>query len=328
MRTTRRAWHRLAAAGLCAALAAATLEAKVQSCRFAAASPPPVYRVPGDAQQLEPILRPSLERMPEGDFIDTALSVGAALYPLSANERTNVMPKLRNAYARIESDPDFARVQSALPYCFAAAPNSNGHYFMCRPAIVPKRPKTIIFLHGFGGNLLLYTWLLKEEFPTALILAPSWGASWYNGSMPYLKDMIRDAERRTGAIISMPLLVGISAAGPVGFRIYNANPTSFCGYVCLASAPDSATTTNLLASLRVLMINGSTDDMAPIAEVRSRATLARHCIPSLETKELPADHFFLLTRRAETCALIRKFWQTKPAQPAPAKKPVRKRSGK
>jgi len=193
---------------------------------------------------------------------------------------------------------------------------------------VPKKPKTIVFLHGFGGNLMLYTWLLKEEFPNALILAPSWGASWYNGSMSYIEDMLRNAERRTGAIINSPLLVGISAAGPAGFRIYNANPTAFCGYVCLASAPNSASITNLLKSLRILMINGTTDDMAPIAEVRSRAALARTCVPSLETKELPADHFFLLTRRAETCALIRNFWLTKQVLPAPAKKPVQKRSEK
>ena len=84
----------------------------------------------------------------------------------------------------------------------------------------PGEP-VVLFLHGYGGNFQFYTWVLKEEFPDAVILTPSWGMSWHRGSATYLKEMIADAEKQVGVSLDRPWLMGISAGGRGGFALYN-----------------------------------------------------------------------------------------------------------
>jgi surfactin synthase thioesterase subunit len=59
------------------------------------------------------------------------------------------------------------------------------------------------------------------------------------------------------------------------------------------------------------MINGSQDLMAPIEVVRSQAALLKRQVPTMELKELPADHFFILSHREECFQMIRQFFQSK-----------------
>lgn len=309
MKTTRRAWHSAALLAVAASIAASRVYATgtVYSVRFATSVCPSVFHVPEQYQRYESFLRPVLATLPEKTFIATAFSFLSGQSGTVDEQQTNLLRSLNRTYASIQRDDAFAGIESVLPYCFATTPNTNGHYFMYRPARLANPPRVIVFLHGFGGNLLFYPWVLKEEFPDALILIPSWGVSWFSGSMAYLQDMLRDAERRTGVAIKKPLLIGISAGGRGGFRIYHQNPTAFSGYVCLASAPDTVVATNLNRSLRVLMINGTYDDMAPIQVIRSQVAVARRRLPSLRFEELPSDHFFFMTRRQETFGLVRTF---------------------
>ena len=296
----------------------------VQSVRFATATPPPVFRVPDDLQQTEPMIRMAMESMPEGTFLGTMIAVNSVQFGLTTEHRTNTLPALNRVYERIEKDPAFAHVKSALPYCFSTTPNSQGQYFIARPDHVPTNPTTIVFLHGYGGNFLFYVWTLKEEFPDAVILVPSWSASWYNGSMDYLRDMLRDAERRVGTPLTTPWLMAISAGGRGGFRIYNANPNSFTGFICLAAAPDTAIVTNLNPRLRVQMINGTRDDLMPVRIARTQVTRARRRVPGLKLYEFDTDHFFFLTRRTDTFRLIKKFMQQPVVPPSsPPTKPVK-----
>jgi pimeloyl-ACP methyl ester carboxylesterase len=213
-----------------------------------------------------------------------------------------------DVYTRIYSDSDFASVSSALPYCFATRRHSQGHYFMYRPDKLPEDPACIVFLHGYGGNFMFYTWVLKEEFPDAIILVPSWSVSWAHGSSLYLRDMLKDAERRTGVSLERPWLMGISAGGYGGFSIYNRCSSHFRGYVCIASAPANAVAYALKPDLRILMLNGLDDAMAPIAVVRRQAGLVKkRGISFFRYRELDGNHFFLLSNRKATFDAIRAF---------------------
>jgi poly(3-hydroxybutyrate) depolymerase len=217
---------------------------------------------------------------------------------------------MTRVYAKVNADAAFRATPSALPYCFSTTKPTAGHYFLYRPEKIPVNPTCIVFLHGYGGNFQFYTWVFKEEFPDAVILAPSWSASWAGGSAPYVADMLADAERRLGVRLEKPWLSAVSAGGRGGFRVYNERPDAFAGYICLASLPGTSVARRLRRDLNILMINGTADRMVPIVMARKQAELAKQRLPTLATAEIDGNHFFLLSKRAETFSTMKAFMKT------------------
>ena len=279
----------------------------VQSIRFTTSATPPVYVIPKSLREHEAVFRSGLERLPESLLVVGALIAGSAELDLSAEQAASLTPLLFHAYSKIEADGAFRETPSALSYCFSTRKHTTGHYFLYRPEKTPTQPLCIVFLHGYGGNFKFYTWVLKEEFPGAILLVPSWGVSWHRGSITYLKAMLADAEQRLGIRLRKPWLMAISAGGRGGFSIYNHMPTTFAGYVCLASAPETPVARTLRQNLRILMLNGTTDAMVPIGLARKQADLARQAVPTLRMEEIEGDHFFLLSNRKETFGTIGRF---------------------
>jgi hypothetical protein len=278
-----------------------------ESVFFKARELPPPYKVPSNLAQYDKLFRLGLETLPEGLLVWGALILGSQDMGLSESQGTNLTALLSETYAAISADPVFDGVTSALPFCLSTQKQSEGHYFVYRPKELPKDPTIIVFLHGFGGNFQFYTWALKEAFPDAVILAPSWNASWHAGPASYVNDMITDAQKRFSIQITKPWLFAISAGGRAGFRIYNEQPSSFQGYVCIASAPEDKLIPTLRRNLNVLMINGKQDRMFPIDGVRQRATAANRRIPGLQYKELDGNHFFVLGNREKTFETIKQY---------------------
>jgi predicted esterase len=279
----------------------------VESIQFATSATAPVYVVPKSLKKSEPLFRAGLQTLPESLLVVGALIAGSGDLDLSSKQATNLASLMTDTYTKINADAAFRDTPSALPYCFSTKKQTTGHYFLYRPEKIPKDPVCIVFLHGYGGNFQFYMWVLKEEFPDAIILAPSWGVSWAGGSAIYLKDMLADAERRTGVALGKPWLMAISAGGRGGFSIYNQMPTGFSGYVCLAWLPGTSVVRRLRRDLKILMLNGTADEMVPIALARKQAKLARKAVPTLIAKEIDGSHFFLLSKRKETFDTIKKF---------------------
>lgn len=263
--------------------------------------------MPDSLKRNEALFRIGLRTLPEGPLVVGALLAADGNLGVSAQQGASLAPLVSDAYSRIYADVAFSNVPSALPYCFSGTKPTAGHYFLYRPAEVPENPTCIVFLHGYGGNFQLYTWVLKEEFPDAVILAPSWGISWYGGSTTYLKDALADAERRTGASLGRPWLVGISAGGRGGFPLYNQTPTLFRGFVCIANAPETEVARSLQSNLRILMLNGTDDDMVPLHIARQQVQFAKRALPTLRYQEIRGNHFFLLGDRTSTFGAIRGF---------------------
>jgi pimeloyl-ACP methyl ester carboxylesterase len=213
-------------------------------------------------------------------------------------------------YRNIASDALFKSVPSALPYCLADKRPSHGHYFAYYPDKASDDSQVIVFLHGFGGNLLFYTYVLKEEFPNAIVLLPSWGASWEDGTMRYLDDMYQDVKQKRSLSIRNPCLMAISAGGRAGFRLYNEHPDRFSCYVSLASAPSLASVPKLKDDLRILMVNGKQDRDFGIAHVQSIASKLSPRLPHFQIEVLDGDHYFLLSKREETFRAIKAFLAT------------------
>jgi len=283
----------------------------VESVRFKASITPPVYTIPEGLRQNETLFRIGLQTLPEGLLVVGALSLGSDNLGLSTAQGTNLVSLMGDVYAKIATDVAFSNVSSALPYGFSETKNTMGHYFLYHPNPVPKNPVPMVFLHGYGGNFLFYTWVLKEQFPDAVIMVPSWGVSWGNGSAAYVKEMLADAERRLGMSVRKPWLMAISGGGPAGFRIYNQDASEYAGYVCLASSPDAPTAGKLRKDLRILMVNGTSDTAFPIDAVRKRAKLVGQRVPTLTLFEIKSDHFFLLSKTREVFEQVRKFMDVK-----------------
>jgi pimeloyl-ACP methyl ester carboxylesterase len=280
---------------------------KVVSCTFSTKSLPPPFRVPKKYADGYKLFRATGALLPEAVTIKGVVLMGQGRVGLSTKEVKGLYAGLDKVYGSISSDPLFKGVNSVLPFCLADTPPSQGHYFAYYPDKASAESPVIVFLHGFGGNFLFYTYLLKEEFPDAVILLPSWGASWYDGTMQYLNDMYSDVKRRESLAIRAPCLMAISAGGPGGFRLYNEAPRRFSCLVSLAAAPSSRVLPTLKPELKVLMVNGKHDSGLPISVVQSVADRLAERLARFQFHIVDSDHYFLLTKRQETFRVIKAF---------------------
>lgn len=248
------------------------------------------------------------------------------LMGMEKSQREELKKLFGEAYGKIQKDSAFADVGSAVRYFFRL-PKDQGHAFAYVPngaaekVSVEGRDLTpIVFLHGFGGNLLWNLWALKTEFPDRVILAPSCGFAWPRDRaedtdkvLRYLDTMLSHVEKTFGVSVKRPWLIGLSAGGQVGFDIANCEPgrKRFRGYVSIASDFGGATEPSFPATFPILMLNGTDDTDFSINNVRHTYNDLRQLGANIELHEMKgANHFFFLSRRAEMGELIREFLQS------------------
>jgi hypothetical protein len=281
----------------------------VESVTFPTTQPRPALNVPLELRPLRALIQHGVGQVPEGRLLVAALTLGQKQFRLTPRQATDLTADLKRVYAQIVQDPAFAKVDSSLADAVSDKPDRPGHYFLFRPATVTPRTRMLVFLHGFGGNFEFYEWVLKEAFPDAVIVAPPYGIAWARDGGGYLHDVLADVGRRLSVKPDKPWLLAISAGGPAGFDIYNAQPDAFRGFVCIASCPEPEQVPQLRRELHVLMINGADDHYFDIGRVRTVAQVLAGRLPNFRSAELPGDHFFLLHRREETLRLIKQFAQ-------------------
>jgi predicted esterase len=266
----------------------------------------PTMKLTPEFQPVAQLVRAGVDHVPEGALVDAAITLGQRQFRLSREQVVVLTSAFKDVYGKLAADPMFAGIGSALGEVVSDDPARPGHYFLYRPELLTPQTRAIVFLHGFGGNFQFYTWLLKEEFPDSIIIAPSYGIAWRADGQAYLSEVLADAENRLRTKLSHPWLVALSAGGPAGFAIYNDSPTKFFGLVALATCPQSEQIPNLRNDLNVLMMNGLRDDRFPLADVRRVIQPLSPRMRQLELIEIDGDHFFLLTARRDTFNVIRK----------------------
>lgn len=279
----------------------------VESCNFPTQSLPPPFRAPKQFAEGYKLFQAGGAFLPESMMVEGVILMGSSQIGLNAKETQGLRASLDQAYSSISSDALFKNVSSALPYCLADKRPTHGHYFAYFPKSVTDATPVIVFLHGFGGNFLFYTYVLKEEFPNAIVLVPSWGSSWHDGTMQYLDDMYKDVKLKRSVSIHKPCLMAISAGGPAGFRIYNEKPDAFSCYVSIASAPSLAVVPVLKDNLKILMLNGRQDSGFRIARVQPIASKLAGRLPHFQFRVVDGDHFFFLSKREDTFRIIKAF---------------------
>jgi pimeloyl-ACP methyl ester carboxylesterase len=144
---------------------------------------------------------------------------------------------------------------------------------------------------------------------------PSWGASWYDGTAQYLDDMQKDLLRRRRITLGKPWLMGISAGGPKGFQLYDAQPQRFAGYVSVASTPPLVLVRKMKPELRILMLNGKLDKGFRPEHAQWVADQLSPRLPHFQLHLIDADHFLMLSKREETFRAIKDFMQKEGGKP-------------
>src|SRR6185436_6433100 len=129
---------------------------RVESIEFKTTSSPPALAVPPEAKPFEGMVRVGLQTLSESALVTGALTLQASALGLTEEQATNLNAILSPAYASMAADPSFAKLPSALPYCYATEKETNGHYFLYRPEKIGPEPLIIVFLHGYGGNFQFY----------------------------------------------------------------------------------------------------------------------------------------------------------------------------
>jgi predicted esterase len=266
----------------------------------------PVAQVPLKFQPLRMLAEKGAGHVPEGMLLSNAIKLGSTTFALTPEHVTTLTGGFRSIYARIAEDPDFDNVQSVLGQTVSQDPARGGHYFLYCPSTLAPDARMIVFLHGFGGNLLFYLKLLKDNFPNDVIVLPSYGIAWSAEGRAFLDEVLVDVRQRTGSK-QTPWLFALSAGGPAGFSFYNDTPDQFNGLICLASCPTVEQAAILKPQLRVLMLNGSKDDRFPIEQVRATILPFRSRLQHFKANEIDSDHFFLLTASEETFRQIKSF---------------------
>ncbi|WP_442509182.1 alpha/beta hydrolase [Novipirellula sp. SH528] len=246
---------------------------------------------------------------PEGLQLIAAIGLLANRFGLSQTQAVDLRNGFGESYKAMNSDPQCAGLTSALDEIFASDPERQGHYFVYVPTEPSVAAPTILFLHGYGGNLKYYIWALKEAFPDSVIVAPTWGIGWHDGDVVYVDEVCRNVETHFRISLGNKWVMGLSAGGPAGFRVMNRKPSDYEGYICIASGLPQQRAAELSFTEPILMLNGINDVRFPIQFVRRGiAEMESHGL-CVEQVELDRDHFFLLTQRVETFQIIESFIQ-------------------
>ncbi|WP_269540224.1 alpha/beta fold hydrolase [Cerasicoccus fimbriatus] len=289
-------------------LAGVAMAGKVESHYFPTQEALPVFEPPPSMAREYALFQKTLPFLSEGLVVLSVISFGSQETNVSPQQQQALMAGFNDVYLRIAQDEVMRGVPHSLGYSYQSVTPTQGHYYAYFPDEVTPDTRSIVFLHGFGGNFLYYTWLLKEEFPDAIILLPTYTYSWFDGSLDYLREVEADfVERYPDVKLNKPWLFALSAGGPAGFRIYNAAPEDFAGFVCLASAPLGLRADDFRSDLNIYMLNGATDDRIDIKDVRKMVGQFQKRIPSLQYEEVPGDHFFMLTNREDCFSRIKAY---------------------
>ena len=286
---------------LCIIAISARSEGKFESLNFPTKSPGKDFIFPQKYKSLEAVFRNSLKSASEKTIVSSALLFGAALN-LNQTQIQLLSEKSIQVYKEIESDEAFKDVKSALPYCFSKN-KKDGHYFLYSP----EKPKgNILFLHGYGGNFLLYLHLFKNAFPDYRVIIPSYGVSWDANGFAYLDDLFTHLSSKSIKMDNL-WISALSGGGQVGFEFYRQNINKAKGYICLASCPFRRQIPHMKPESQILMINGKVDQRLPLKHLKEKVKLMKPKLPHLQVRLMDSDHFFLLTQSDETFQLMKNF---------------------
>lgn len=272
------------------------------------AAPPP--SLPKQQADWLPAFRLAIANVPEETVVTGSLLHGQML-GLPVVDADKLRKLFTDYYARVRRSPEFKTAPSALPYCYSARKPGEGLAAVFVPVKVDAETKVIIFLHGFGGSLLVYPHYLSEVFPNHLVICPAYGISPAEMPAAYLAEAMRATADRLQVKLSKPLMVGLSAGGVGACRIYARRPEDFSALICLGAFPPDDALARSSKAMRLRFLCGGAEPFILDGSFQKRTAVLQSKVGNLEWKTIDgADHYFFLSHEQQTRAQLLEW--TKP----------------
>ena len=267
----------------------------------------PAAALAGGTKEWMPAFRLGLASLPEASVVALSLSQ-PQLLGLPAKDAQELQKLTEERYALMAKDSLFRSAPSALPYCFAEARPAEGLATVHVPKSCTAATPCIVFLHGYGGSFLWYLHVLAEAFPEHLIVCPAYGMSCGLVPREYVRGAVGAVEKKLGFTVEKPTLVGLSAGGFGACTLYAENPDEWRKMICLAAYARDPALSHVTSRMSLRFIAGADEFYVIDGSFQRGVRAAKSRGASVESFLVPGcGHFFLLQKRDETIAILRRW---------------------
>jgi pimeloyl-ACP methyl ester carboxylesterase len=252
-----------------------------------------------------------LNVIPEVDQVSVGLHLVPFGDPYVNSAKARRMRSLTlPAYERMEQDPDFRELGSAMGEACRDLLHlnaCNGHYYLFLPETAPnERIPCLAFLHGMGGNIKPYFWTLSKisSRMKCAVVAPTFGMGLWqrDGSAEFVVDVTREVIRDLPIESERVFLMGYSQ-GAVGVtRAAVREPGLYRGLIYLSPITEDDLFGSLefeaqKKDLRLLFLHGSNDLRIPCNFVEGTARTLQRTGHDVEIKIYDGeDHYLILSQ--------------------------------
>ncbi len=272
---------------------------------------------------------PSPANLPHGikpkmKWVSTAYSEAALLplYPMifcrqegrSLSQSLRLSRLFASTYSSLLLDSRFRKLPSAAASTLAPEVLTEGHGFVSIPAQIDATTQDILYLHGYGGNMLYNLWQLSQLFPKDILLLPSWSLGWPARNdenvarvSGYLGEFISAVQSHFDIQIPAPWLVALSGGGPIAFGVAAANPQGLRGLVAVATSAGNAQGLRYPEGFPILMISGTQDPWFPIDDARGEFQNLKTQGIEVQMVEINDDHYLFLSSPQKLRRIIEQF---------------------
>lgn len=132
---------------------------KIYSETFKTSNTHDGFRPPPSVSRLALSFQKSLKILPESMLVTSVLFLVNSKVGVSEGQKKKLHTVFQKTYLDILKDKQMQGVPSALAYCLSDKSPNYGHYFIYLPAKIEASTKRIVFLHGYGGNFLIYIYV-------------------------------------------------------------------------------------------------------------------------------------------------------------------------
>ena len=205
----------------------------------------------------------------EQDWLWLGVQLGTRLaFRISRREAPLIRERVRNLLDELKEVPDARDIAPTLPLAVwgKVFRPDHGHLLVYRPTSeADERLALLVFLHGHGGNTLLFPHLLREfaDAHRLVLVCPSFGyGNWEHPDSPRCVERAVNYALEHFAEIDPKwvFLAGLSQGGAGVGRAAAAMPDTFAGLIFLSGTMEPRVLEGeAFAGKRVLVVQGDAD---------------------------------------------------------------------
>lgn len=245
----------------------------------------------------------------EQDWLWLAVQLGSRFdFRIGRPEAQEIRERVRSLLDDVKDTADYKSIPPALPLAAwgKVFRPDHGHLLVYRPAAAPgEKLGLFVFLHGHGGNSLLFPHLL-HEFADArrfVVVCPSFGyGNWEHPDSPRcVERAVRYAfDHFTEIDPTRMYLAGLSQGGAGVSRAAVALPDTFAGLIFLSGTMEpKVLDAEEFAGKRVLVIQGDADRHVTLKSVLNGVEALQRAGADVTVLRDPAGTHFLFFSQTE-----------------------------